>query len=118
MAKDVTLVYSGPPVRVVEIDREVEDGDEVTVPADLAPRLLAASGFREKGKKAPGEEAVKLASRSVLEDRATELGLQLYPTETDEALASRIKSHGGNAEPGEPDPEPDPVPPTPKGDSE
>ena len=108
MAKDVTLVYSGPQVRAVELDRDLVDGDEVTVSPELASKLLAASGFREKGKKAPSEETPPIASRSVLEERASALGLQVYPTETDEALASRVKSHGGNVEPGEPDPEPEP----------
>jgi hypothetical protein len=106
MAKDVTLVYSGPQVLVVELGTHLEDGDEVTVDAELAPKLLAASGFREKGKKAPAAAETPIASRSVLEDRATALGLQLYPTEEDAALADRIRSHGGSSEPGEPEPTP------------
>lgn len=114
MAKDVTLVYNGPQVRVVELDRDLVGGEEVTVDADLAPKLLAADGFREKGKRSTGTER-KLASRSTLEERATAMGLQLYPTETDEALASRIVSHGGNAEPGGAEPEPTPETPAAEG---
>ncbi len=106
MAKDVTLVYNGPQVRVVELDREVVDGDEVTVTPELAPKLLAASGFREKGKRQSAAET-SLASRSVLEERATALGLQLYPTETDEGLAGRVREHGGSSAPGD---EPAPTP--------
>lgn len=41
----VTLEYHGPPQTVVELDREVRDGDELEVPASLASRLLCGSGF-------------------------------------------------------------------------
>jgi hypothetical protein len=111
MAKDVTLTYNGPQVRVVELDRDLVDGDEIEVSPELAPKLLAAAGFREKGKRPP-TESTDVASRSTLEARATELGLQLYPTETDEALGHRILQHGGRIEPGEVKPEPEPEPET------
>lgn len=116
MAKDVTLVYDGPQVLVVELGEELEDGGEVTVDPGLAEKLLMVGGFREKGKKAPTPPEAKLATRAVLEERATVLGLQIYPTEPDAGLADRIRSHGGSSEPGEPEPEPAPTPPAGGGD--
>ncbi len=97
MADDVTLVYEGPQVRIVELDRDVgaEAGsEELTVPTEIAGRLLNSDGFREKGKRAqPGP---KLASRKTLEARAADLGLQVYESEEDERLATRIRDHGGD----------------------
>lgn len=42
---DVELTYHGPQVRVVELDRDVVDGDVVKVSPELASRLLCAVGF-------------------------------------------------------------------------
>jgi len=42
-----TLIYEGPQALIVELEREVSYGDEVEVDEALAPRLLAAQGFRE-----------------------------------------------------------------------
>lgn len=96
MAKDVTLVYEGPQQRVVELDRDVLSGDEVEVPRGLADRLLCSHGFREKGKPAPGPDPRQLATRKTLEARAADLGLQVYDSEEDERLGTRIAEHGGD----------------------
>lgn len=41
----VELTYHGPPIRVIELDRTLENGDTVEVEEALAGRLLAAAGF-------------------------------------------------------------------------
>lgn len=45
MAKNVTLTYHGPPAYVVELDRELTNGDKLDCEEGLASRLLCGSGF-------------------------------------------------------------------------
>lgn len=97
MASQVTLVWHGGQHTVVELDREVYDGDEVKVDSELADRLLAASGFTLKDGSNPLiGEAPELASRKQLEAKAEEFGLAIYPTEDDAGLANRISAAGGD----------------------
>jgi hypothetical protein len=97
MATD-TLVWHGGSHYVVELDREVVAGDEVEVDRELADRLLAVDGFTYKDGSNPLAEAARpeLASRKELEKQADVLGLAIYPTEDDEALASRVSAAGGD----------------------
>jgi len=45
--KVVHLYYEGPQSLIVELEKEVERGDVVDVPEDIAPKLLQVGGFRE-----------------------------------------------------------------------
>lgn len=41
------LTYDGPPALIVEIEREINQGDVFTVDEALAPKLLQVIGVRE-----------------------------------------------------------------------
>lgn len=91
------LSYSGPPVYVVALDREVEDGDSFEVPDKAtADALLCASGFSVKGQTASTDTGPKIASKQELIDRAESMGLDVRSADTKESLASRISGAGGD----------------------
>lgn len=47
MAKIVHLYYEGPPSLIVELEREVNFGDVIECPEEVAPKLLQVIGIRE-----------------------------------------------------------------------
>lgn len=98
MATGDTLVWHGGQHTVVELDREVNCGDEIVVEdAGLRDRLLRAGEFTLKDGTNPFVQTEPdLAPRSALEDLADHHGLAIYPTESDAGLADRIKSAGGD----------------------
>lgn len=60
MAGTVEIAYHGPPVTVVELEREVCDGDTFDVDEALASRLLCAAGFSGPARVTPADgDAVK-----------------------------------------------------------
>lgn len=91
-----TLVYHGPPVRSIALDREIEDGDEFDVPDKaVADALLCAAGFSVKGQ-STSDAGPKLPTKQDLIDQAEFLGLAVYAADTKESLAARIRGAGAD----------------------